>query len=157
MEQTMPGYRKIDLETWPRREHYRYYREFLKCGYSITARLDVTEAVRFTRAQKKRFFGCFLYAAARAVNSMDEMKMMTAPDGTPGIWDEVHLNFTVFHEDDKTFSDLWTAYDPDFETFYREWERVVETYGDCHGIKGRPGQPPNFFCISCVPWLDYTR
>ena len=67
MEQTMPGYRKIDLETWPRREHYRYYREFLKCGYSITARLDVTEAVRFTRAQKKRFFGCFLYAAARAV------------------------------------------------------------------------------------------
>ena len=67
MEQTMPGYRKIDLETWPRREHYRYYREVLKCGYSITARLDVTEAVRFTRAQKKRFFGCFLYAAARAV------------------------------------------------------------------------------------------
>lgn len=156
MEQTMPGYRKIDLETWPRREHYRYYREFLKCGYSITARLDVTEAVAFARVQKKRFFGCFLYAAARAVNSMDEMKMMTAPDGTPGIWDEVHLNFTVFHEDDKTFSDLWTAYDPDFETFYREWERVVETCGDCHGIKGRPGQPPNFFCISCVPWLDYT-
>ena len=156
MEQTMPGYRKIDLETWPRREHYRYYREFLKCGYSITARLDVTEAVRFTRAQKKRFFGCFLYAAARAVNSMDEMKMMTAPDGTPGIWDEVHLNFTVFHKDDGTFSDLWTAYDPDFQTFYREWERVTETYGDCHGIKGRPGQPPNFFCISCVPWLDYT-
>ena len=156
MEQTMPGYRKIDLETWPRREHYRYYREFLKCGYSITARLDVTEAVRFAHAQKKRFFGCFLYAAARAVNSMDEMKMMTAPDGTPGIWDEVHLNFTVFHKDDGTFSDLWTAYDPDFETFYREWERVVETYGDCHGIKGRPGQPPNFFCISCVPWLDYT-
>ena len=136
MEQTMPGYRKIDLETWPRREHYRYYREFLKCGYSITARLDVTEAVR--------------------VNSMDEMKMMTAPDGTPGIWDEVHLNFTVFHKDDGTFSDLWTAYDPDFQTFYREWERVTETYGDCHGIKGRPGQPPNFFCISCVPWLDYT-
>lgn len=156
MNSELPGYRKIDLETWPRREHYRYYREFLKCGYSLTTRLDVTAAVAFAHARGKRFYGCFLYAAARAVNSVDEMKLMTAADGAPGVWEEVHLNFTVFHQDDQTFSDLWTEYDPDFETFYQKWEQVLETYGGCHGVKGRPGQPANFFCISCVPWMDYT-
>ena len=32
----------------------------------------------------------------------------------------------------------------------------METYGQNHGIKGKPGQPGNFYCISAVPWLDYT-
>lgn len=156
MEQRLPGYQRIDLETWPRREHYRYYRERLRCGYSLTARLDVTEALAFAREQGKRFYGCMLYAAAKTVNEMDEMKLMTGPDGSPGIWDTVHVNFTVFHQDDGTFSDLWTEYRPDFGAFYREFERVVETYGANHGVKGRPDQPPNFFCASCVPWLDFT-
>lgn len=120
MDTEFPSYRRIDMETWPRREHYRYYRSALKCGYSLTARLDVTETVMFARTHGRRFYGCFLYAAAKTVNGMEEMKLMTAPDGAPGIWDTVHLNFTVFHDDDKTFSDLWIEYHPEFERFYNQ-------------------------------------
>ena len=32
----------IDLSTWPRREHFHYYRNQLPCGYSVTVQLDVT-------------------------------------------------------------------------------------------------------------------
>ena len=32
----------------------------------------------------------------------------------------------------------------------------METYKDVKGPKGKEGQPPNFFCISCVPWMDFT-
>lgn len=156
MENHLPAYRKIDVETWPRREHFQYYRTALPCGYSLTARVDVTEALAFARKTGKRFYGCLLYAAARTVNEMDEMKMMVTPEGDPGIWEAVHPNFTVFHEDDKTFSDLWTEYRPEFPDFYQGFSQTLARYGDCHGIKGRPGQPANFFCISCVPWLDYT-
>lgn len=151
-----PAYRTIELETWPRREHFRYYREAVVCGYSLTSRVDVTETLAYARRTGRRFYGCFLFALSQAVNGMDEMKLMLTPDGAPGIWEVVHPSFTVFHEDDKTFSDLWTAYDPDFPVFYEEFARVLAQYGDCHGIKGRPGQPANFFCASCVPWMDYT-
>lgn len=151
-----PAYRKINLETWPRREHFQYYRNIVVCGYSLTARVDVTEALDFARRTGKRFYGCLLYAAACSVNEMDEMRMMVTPEGDPGIWDVVHPNFTVFHEDDKSFSDLWTEYRPDFPDFYQGFEEVLTLYGGNHGIKGRPGQPGNFFCASCVPWLDYT-
>ena len=155
-EQTFPAYRPIDLETWPRRQHYPYYKEGLKCGYSITVRADVTALAAYARRSGRRFYGCFLYAAAKAVNGLEAMKMMITPEGGPGVWETVHPNFTVFHEDDGTFTDLWTEYRPDFEDFYREWERVRQTYGSVHGVKGRPGQPANFFCVSCVPWLDFT-
>lgn len=156
MDQSLPAYRKIDFETWPRREHFTYYRTALPCGYSLTKRLDVTAAVTFSRSQDKRLYGCLLYAVSKTVNEQDAMRMMTDADGAPGVWEISHPNFTVFHKDDHTFSDLWMTYDPDFARFYTEFERVLTQYGNCHGIKGRPGQPANFFCCSCVPWLDYT-
>ena len=155
MEQ-LPAYRKIDMKTWPRREHFHYYRNVIKCGYSLTARVDVTAVVELARREHKRFYGCFLYAAAKAVNSMDAMRMMVPPDGGAGVWETSNLNFTVFHPEDETFTDLWMEYHPVFKEFYREFTWVVETYGDRRGIKGRPGQPANFFCISCLPWLDFT-
>lgn len=156
MEQPLPKYKKIDMTTWSRREHFNYYRNTIKCGYSLTAHVDVTQAVAYSRKKGKRFYACFIYAAAKAVNDLDSMKMMITPDGETGIWDISHPNFTVFHKDDKTFSDLWTEYKTDFDDFYEEFESVITTYGDTHGIKGRPEQPANFFCISCVPWLDFT-
>ncbi len=154
MEQ--PRYHTLDLDRWPRREHFSYYREKVRCGYSITNRIDVTRVVEYARARKLRFYPCMIHVIATVVNGMDEMRMMLDPEGRPGVWDLVHPNFTVFHKDDHTFSDLWCRYSRDFDTFYQEFLRVMEEYGDCHGVKGRPDQPPNFFCASCVPWMDYT-
>ena len=156
MKKELPAYEKIDMEHWPRREHFTYYRNSLKCGYSLTAKIDVTKILQFARSHKKRFFGCFLYAVSKTVNMMDSMRMMVPPEGGAGVWKVSHPNFTVFHEDDETFSDLWTEYRSDFSEFYQGFEEVLMRYGNQHGIKGRPEQPANFFCVSCVPWLDYT-
>ena len=156
MEQKKPEYRLIDQTTWPRREHFAYYRTQLKCGYSLTGRVDVTVLVNCAQARGLRKYGCFLYVISKTVNEMDAMKMMVTAEGEPGIWNEVHPNFTVFHQDDQTFSDLWTEYHGAFEDFYRGFEQTLKRFGDCHGVKGRPGQPANFFCTSCVPWMDYT-
>lgn len=37
----MTGYKKINMETWARREHYEYYTKQLKVEYNITANVDV--------------------------------------------------------------------------------------------------------------------
>mgnify|MGYP004456997135 FL=1 len=156
MEQNYPAYRAIRMDTWPRREHFAYYRHQIRCGYSLTVRMDVTKLAAFAQTKHLHFFPCFLYAASRTVNQMDEMKMMLTPDGGVGIWEVSHPNFTIFHEDDKTFSDVWMQYQPDFSAFYQEYLDVMRKYGNRHGMKARENQPMNFFCISCVPWLDYT-
>lgn len=66
------------------------------------------------------------------------------------------LNYTIFHEDDKTFSDCWTEYSDDFEVFYREITKDMEEGQKKKGIKAKAGQPANFYCISCVPWAAFT-
>ena len=149
-------YKLIDLERWPRREHFQYYREKLKCGYSLTGRVDVTALIKYAREKELKKFPCFMYVICRSVNELDEMKMMVTPEGMPGIWEEVHPNFTVFHPEDETFTDLWMEYYPSLPEFYHSFQETIARFGNCRGIKGRPGQPPNFFCVSCVPWMDYT-
>ena len=150
------SYKLIDLEHWPRREHFQYYREKLKCGYSLTGRVDVTALVNYAREKELKKFPCFMYAICRSVNELDEMKMMVTPEGMPGIWEEIHPNFTVFHPEDETFTDLWMEYSSSLTDFYQSFQETMAQFGNCRGIKGRPGQPPNFFCVSCVPWMDYT-
>ena len=47
-------------------------------------------------------------------------------------------------------------YAADFATFYKRIETDIEAAKKVRGVKAKAGQPVNFYCISCVPWLDYT-
>lgn len=150
-----PLYTKINMETWPRREHYQYYQEQIPCSHSVTMRIDVKVLLRSAHDNNIRFSSCLMYAVSRTVNEMECMKMMVDPEGAPGFWDISNPVFTVFHQEDNTFSDLWMEYCPDFSAFCLEHERVLKEYGDNKGIKGKSGQPQNFFCFSCTPWMDF--
>ena len=153
---SLPPYRKIDQSTWSRQDHYKYYTEKLKVNYSMTARLDVTRL----RAECDRFgvhfYAAFIWCTSNVVNRLSFMKMMTDEEGNPGVWDVVHPNYTIFHKEDHTFSDCWSEYDADFATFYKRIETDIEAAKKVRGVKAKAGQPVNFYCISCVPWLDYT-
>ena len=122
----------------------------------MTARLDVTRL----RAECDRFgvhfYAAFIWCTSNVVNRLPFMKMMTDEEGNPGVWDVVHPNYTIFHKEDHTFSDCWSEYDADFAIFYKRIETDIEAAKKVRGVKAKAGQPVNFYCISCVPWLDYT-
>ena len=40
-------FHQIDMETWPRREHYAYYTERLKGEFNLTASVDVKQLLDF--------------------------------------------------------------------------------------------------------------
>lgn len=146
----------IDLATWPRREHFHYYRNILPCGYSVTVRLDVTRFTAMLAEKGLKFYPSFIWCVSHNILSHPAFRMGVDQEGNPGTHDVMHPNYTVFHEDDHTFSDLWSEHDEDFARFYQRFLEDVAAYGDNRGIKARPGQPGNFYCISCVPWLDFT-
>lgn len=146
----------IDLATWPRREHFHYYRNILPCGYSVTVRLDVTRFTAMLAEKGLKFYPSFIWCVSHNILSHPAFRMGMDQEGNPGTHDVMHPNYTVFHPDDHTFSDLWSEHDEDFARFYQRFLEDVAAYGDNRGIKARPGQPGNFYCISCVPWLDFT-
>ena len=131
----------IDWESWPRRDHFNYYYNQIKCRYTLTAHIDIAPLREFQKQRRLRFFPLMLYAIMRAVNENREFRMSFDGDGRLGYWDVVVPCYTVFHEEDKTFSDIWSEYDGDLRAFYDGVAADIETcvlYRRCRGFISRP-------------------
>ena len=152
----MEHYTKIDMATWPRREHYRYYSQTLKVEFNMTAPVNVKNLLGFCRANGYRFYPAAIYCVTRTLGRIENFRMFRNSDGELCVWDRVVPNYTIFHADDCTFSDCWTDFSDDFGTFYRAVTADMQTFGGNHGIKAKPGQPANFYCVSCTPWVSFT-
>ena len=150
------AFHKIVMDNWERREHYYYYRDFIKTRYNLCGEIDITGLLSQIREKRLHFYLVFLYVVIHTVNEIKELRMCLDEDGALGYWDVCHPSYTIFHKDDLTFSDIWTEYSPDFQTFYERASQDMETFQDVKGIKAKPDTPPNFCPISCIPWISFT-
>lgn len=149
-------FKKIDMTTWPRMEHFKYYTENIKCKYNINVNIEITDLLIETKKRNLRFYPTFIYIVSKAINQNMEFRMSYNSGGELGYWTYVNPVYTIFHEDDKTFSDIWTEFSDDFPKFYKNAVADMETYKNIKGIKAKPDQPENFYPISAVPWVSFT-
>ncbi|MGK5818326.1 CatA-like O-acetyltransferase, partial [Klebsiella pneumoniae] len=106
------NFTRIDLNTWNRREHFALYRQQIKCGFSLTTKLDIT-ALRTALAKTGyKFYPLMIYLISRAVNQFPEFRM-AMKDNELIYWEQSDPVFTVFHKETETFSALSCRYFPD--------------------------------------------
>lgn len=148
-------FEKIDQATWPRAEHFQYYSKILKTNFQINVSMDITRLYQRTKEKGIKFFPSFLYAVMRGINKNKEFRM-ACRDGELGFYNVCHPSYTIFHEDDKTFSDIWSEYTEDFSGFYRNVMNDMERYKNVKGVKTKPDKPDNFCPVSCIPWVSYS-
>ena len=145
----------VDLENWPRKEYFDYFYNKIKCKYTLNINIDITTFQLERKTRGLRFFPTFLYMIMRAINENQEFRM-SFENGQLGYWNYLVPSYTLFHEDDKTFSDVWSEYHEDFHSFYQTIVSDMETYKEVRGIKARKGRVPNFCSVSCIPWLSFA-
>ena len=148
----------IDLQTWPRGQIFYYFSKMAPTGYSLTVDLDITKMRTVLQAANLKFFPAYLWLVTKPLNLQQEFKI-AEKDGQIGYYDTLTPLYATFHEDDKTFSLMWTEYDDDFMTFYKSYLKNKEQYGNNHGILTHPNQtpPPNAYTVSCIPWVSFNH
>lgn len=147
----------IDTDSWERRQVFYYFSKMAPTGYSMTVKLDITEFHRMLKGAGIKFFPAYLWTATKCFNEQKEFKT-AVKDGTLGYYDVLTPLYASFHNDDKTFSLMWTEYDDDFSVFYEHYLENKRLYGDVHGILSQPAAPPpNAYTISCVPWISFEH
>ena len=153
-----PVFTPIDLQEWERSQIFYYFAKMAPTGYSLTVKLDVTNMKGALDRAEMRFYPAYLWLVTTCLNRQKEFKM-AEKDGQLGYFDSLTPLYAIFHEDDKTFSLMWTKYDEDFRTFYDAYIHDLKINGANHGILAQPGMlpPPNAYTISFVPWISFQH
>lgn len=79
----------------------------------MTIKLDITRI----KKENRKLYPAMLYYITTVVNRHEEFRTALNKNGEPGFYSEMFPSYTVFHKDTETFSELWTEYDLDYDTF----------------------------------------
>lgn len=147
----------IDIKTWPRGQMFYYFSKMAPTSYSITVEVDVTELLETLKTAQRKFFPTYLWLVTKCLNRQQEFKIAYQGE-TLGYYEKLTPLYASFHDDDKTFSLMWTEYDDDYNVFYQNYCTNQEQFGKNHGVLCQPQTPPpNAYTVSCVPWISFKH
>lgn len=150
------NFKVIDKETYYRKGVFRHFSEDCKCSTSMTARIDVTDLVAYSKRTKTKFYISFLYLLSKVLNSREDYRMGYLWQTNELIcYDVINPTQYVFHEDTETCTPVYSKYDEDYETFYADALRDVQEAKNTREYLLDMANHPNWFDASYISWLSY--
>lgn len=150
------NFKVIDKETYYRKGVFRHFSEDCKCSTSMTARIDVTDLVAYSKRTKTKFYVNFLYLLSKVLNSREDYRMGYLWQTNELIcYDVINPTQYVFHEDTETCTPVYSKYDEDYETFYADALRDVQEAKNTREYLLDMANHPNWFDASYISWLSY--
>ena len=148
----------IDLKTWPRGQMFWYFSQMAPTGYSLTVVVDVTGLRAALKEKGLKFFPTYLWLVTKCLNEQTEFKV-AQKDGVLGYYDTLTPLYASFHEDDKTFSLMWTEFDRDLTVFHGRYLENQRRFAHNHSVLCQPETPPpeNAYTVSTVPWISFRH
>ena len=92
-------FRIIDKDTWKRKPYFDHYFNQIRCTYSITVNVDITEIIAFKNKNNTKLYPLLIYILTKAVNNHEEFRTAINDKGELGVWDTLLPCYTVFHEE----------------------------------------------------------
>ncbi|MBY0599287.1 type A chloramphenicol O-acetyltransferase [Bacillus bingmayongensis] len=145
----------INRENWNRNQYFEHYLK-LKCTFSMTANIDITELLEQFHNKGIKLYPTFIYMVSRTVNAHKEFRTCFNDEGVLGYWDKMIPSYTIFHNDNKSFSSIWTEFSNEFSVFYKNYQDDIKQYANIHGLFTKENIPQNSFPISSIPWASFT-
>ena len=87
----------------------------------------MTVNVDITALGAHKLYPAMIWLLTRTVNEIPEFRMALV-DGVLGVYDDMHPAYTVFNKESKTFSGIWTEFDPNYAAFLAAYERDSVLY-----------------------------
>lgn len=149
------NYSIIDLNTWERGNLFKFYIDNMRIVMSLTVDIDVAPLLAYTRKNNLKFYSAMIWVVSRVINSHNEFKYGWSNEGDLILWDYISPSYTVFNQEDKSFTKFVTEYTDNLLDFCK---RTVDDQkkNKCERAIIKD-QPKNFFDVSCLPWIRYKH
>jgi chloramphenicol O-acetyltransferase type A len=143
---------KIDLETWYRTHHFKFFNSFEEPFFGATAYVDVTIAYQKAKEQGVSFFLYYLHCILKAANAIEGFRYRVENDEV-FLYDEVHASATI-NRPDTTFGFSYIDYKPNFAEFVTDAQQEIKRVQGTVGLELRPVF--NVLHVSAIPWVNFT-
>lgn len=144
----------LNLDNWPRKEHFHFFRKFEEPFFGVVVEIDCTKAYERSKALGVSFFIYYLHKTLVAVNHIEAFRYRI--DGEQVyVYDTVHASATISRED-GSFGFSLMEYDPNFNHFEQKTLTEVDRVKNTPGLFTRTFEMENLIHFSAIPWVDFT-
>ena len=147
-------YKKIDLKTWERKEHFD---GFMASGtsFSLTTKINVNQFYKRVKAQKFKFYPAFIHQVTQTVNEFDCFKVGFNEEEELILWEKLEPNYTIKSQVSDNFVCVWTCWKKDFSIFNQGYQETVRLYESSKQLAPQKDMPLNILPISMIPWVSF--
>lgn len=154
--------RKVELETWDRKDVYQFFSTFLNPTICITSEVECGGAKQRAKEAGESFFIHYLYAVLQAANEITEMHYRIE-GGQVMLYDRLDNLSPIKVNEQGKFVEVLIPYSEDFSSFYREAKRLIgqcsaegDPYAYVNGNREMGIKNNGMILLSALPDLYFT-
>jgi chloramphenicol O-acetyltransferase type A len=144
---------KLNIDTWIRKEHFNFFKNFEEPFYGVVVNIDCTAAYSLAKQNGVSFFLYYLHKSLTVVNDLEPFKYRIDGDDVI-IYDQINAGPTIGRSN-GTFGFSYIDYHPLFHEFMigakKEIERVQNTT-----TLFAPKLDNDIVHFSSLPWINFT-
>ncbi len=145
--------RRIDIQTWSRREHFSVFSARDFPHFNMCANVDLTTFYPALKQRGLSFTVALVYVLSRAANAIPEFRYRIRP-GEVVEHDIVHPSITILIDGDL-FGFCVMDYREDFSEFAAGAAERIAYAKEHPTLKDEPGRDDLLF-MSAIPWVSFT-
>lgn len=145
---------EIDLDTFPRKEHVRYFSALAYPYVGVTQNIDLTAFLPRIRQRGYPFFLTFLWCVSAAANAVPELRQRLS-NGKLLQYDFCCTSHTVARPD-GTYCYCTLDCGKEFDTFLPYAERMQTAALETGSIEESAEEAQSLIFVSCMPWMSFT-
>lgn len=146
---------RLDLDAWPRRAHFEFFRAYDNPWFNLCADVDVTKLHAWSGSEGgPSFFAASLWYSLAVANEIEEFRYRIRGDRVV-VYPSIDGGSTVLLPD-GTFRFAYYDFDPDFDRFVRHVGRVLDRVKMESGPLDPQDQLDDLIHYSVIPWVSFT-
>jgi chloramphenicol O-acetyltransferase type A len=148
--------KKIDIESWKRREHFEFFRNHAFPYLSTTVKVPCDGLVDSCRQSGDSLFARYLYAASVAANQTPALRLRYI-DGAVYEQATLHVGTTIGRSD-GTFAFSFTEHNSSFAVFMKRFEEEKRAVHESSGLRlHTDGDRTDLVHYTSIPWFSFEH
>lgn len=152
-QETVRAYKVVNIDEWPRKTTYDFFRDYADPFFNITANVEVEGVYNFCKQHGLSVALSLLYCSLTAANEVRQFRIRSLDDRLVE-YDQIHATQTILNDDD-TFSFAYFEMAANVFDFERSGWSALGKYKALKTFDVE-SQRIDLIYYSVIPWISFT-